>query len=62
MHVQRLLYILNHMSKPLQIQIPVDPVIKSILQYLTPHMDRGPLLDIESGLYYEERVIPIIYF
>lgn len=25
-------------------------------------MDRGPLLDIESGLYYEEKVIAIIYF
>lgn len=62
MHVQGLLYILNHTSKPLQIQIPVDPIIKSILQHLTSHMDRGPLLDIESGLYYEEKVFPIIYF
>lgn len=62
MRVQRLLLILNHPSKPLQIQIPVDPVIKTVLQYLNSHMDRGPLLDIESGLNYEEKVIPIIYF
>lgn len=62
MRVQRLLLILNHTSKPLQIQIPVDPVIKTVPQYLNSHMDRGPLLDIESGLNYEEKVIPIIYF
>lgn len=62
MHAQRLLYILNQTSKPLQIQIPVDPVIKSLLQYLTSHLDQSSLLDVESALYYEEKVIPIIYF
>lgn len=62
MHAQRLLYILNHTSMPLQIQIPGDSVVKSLLQYLTSHLDRSSLLDVESALYYEEKVIPIIYF
>lgn len=58
MHVQGLLYILNHMSKPLQFQIPVDSIMKSVLQCLTSHMDRGPLLDIESVSIMRSRLFP----